>query len=81
MNGRQRMALEDLVRSAVASDLDVLHGEITRLRREVTTLERMVGLPGEAPDRRARQARSPSSARAAIRRGRSRRCCTPIAGR
>jgi hypothetical protein len=57
VDARARLALEDLARRACQPDMDALAVEVDRLRREVQTLERMVGLPGQPPGRRERQAR------------------------
>jgi DNA-binding CsgD family transcriptional regulator len=54
---RAHDALRNLVRSTIASDLDELAAELTRVRRELRTIERLVGLPSEpagVSERRAR---------------------------
>jgi hypothetical protein len=57
VDSRAQDALETLVRRVVCSNLDEMAGEIERLRREVVALERIVGLLGQTPGRRQRQAR------------------------
>lgn len=57
MDGRARLALEDVVRRTVAADLDELATEVANLRREVLTLERLCGLPGTPLPRRERRLR------------------------
>ena len=47
MTDAQRRALAGFVREALAQDLDDLRGELARMRKEIQTLERLVGLPGE----------------------------------
>jgi hypothetical protein len=57
VDSRAQDALETLVRRIVCSNFDELAGEIERLRREVISLEKMVGLSGHTPGRWQRQAR------------------------
>jgi DNA-binding NarL/FixJ family response regulator len=57
MDDRARDALRSLVRAEVSKDLDKLAGELARVRQELLTLERMVGLPGAPLAVRERRAR------------------------
>ena len=55
MDGQQRRALVDLVRSAVATDLDAIAVEQARLRQEVAALRALIGLPLEQARRGERR--------------------------
>jgi DNA-binding CsgD family transcriptional regulator len=54
VDGRARAAFEQAVRATISHDLDELSNELTTLRRQVTTLQQLAGLPA-APGRDQRR--------------------------
>ena len=50
MDAAQRMALDAVIRRAVARDLDQLAGELERVRREIRALRLAAGLPLDPPE-------------------------------
>jgi hypothetical protein len=55
MDSQAREALKSFIRAEVAADLDVLAGELTRVRRELAAVKAAAGLPVEPLARRERR--------------------------
>lgn len=55
MDGDAREALRSFIRAEVGQDLDVLAGELTRVRHELAAVRTAVGLPTDPLDLRQRR--------------------------